>query len=164
VPTVFRFLSAAALGAVLSLGAVSTVAAARPERTALSGFGTFVMPAEVACGDFDVQYEEIAFKEVLTTWTKRDGSTVIHVTGRYQIRLTNMDTGAWIRASIAGPTFVNVTSDGTVTVKGTGNWSFWFPGEHPFSASGHMDLSLGGMEAIVASLRGHWFDVCDRLG
>ncbi|MEP6468670.1 MAG: hypothetical protein ABJC24_02770 [Chloroflexota bacterium] len=158
-----RVMSALALAALLMLAAASTVAGARPPKEALSGFGSFVMPADVACGDFDVLYEETAFKEIATTWTKRDGSTVIHVTGRYQIRLTNMDTGAWIRASIAGPTFIHVSADGTTTVKGTGNWGFWFPGEHPFSTSGHMDPSLGSMEAVVGSLRGHWSDVCDHL-
>lgn len=158
-----RFLSVLGLVAVLTLATVSTVAAARPDREALTGFGTFVMPAELACGDFDVEYSEIAFKQVLTVWTMRDGSTVARVTGRYQIRLTNLETGAWIRVSISGPLFITMSADGTTTFRGTGNWGNWIPGERPFLTSGQMDPFVGGREAVLGTLRGHSSDICDRL-
>jgi hypothetical protein len=163
VPAVFRLIAIIGLFAVLTVATASTVAGARPERQALTGIGTFVMPAGLACGDFDVEYSEIAFKQVLTTWTMRDGSTVGRVTGRYQIRLTNLETGAWIRVSIAGPLFIHTSADGTTTTRGTGNWGNWIPGEHPFLTSGQMDPFVGGMEGVLSTLRGHWSDICDHL-
>jgi hypothetical protein len=160
---VSRLISIVALVALLSTATAATVAAARPQRIALSAPSTFVMPADLACEDFDVLFETIAFKEIATSWEKRDGSFVQHVTGRYQIRLTNLDSGAWIRTSIAGPTLIRVSADGTVTVKGTGTWGFWFPGEHPFFTSGRVDPFIGGNEATLATLQGHWSDICALL-
>ena len=159
----FRLIAIIGLVAMLTVATASTAAAARPDREALSGFGAFIMPAGAACGDFDVEYSELAFKQVLTTWTKRDGSIVGRVTGRYQIRLTNLETGAWIRVSISGPLFIHVSPDGTFTTRGTGNWGNWIPGEHPFLTSGQMDPFAGGMEAVLGTLRGHWSDICEQL-
>src|SRR4051794_17745438 len=77
------------------------------------------------CG-FPVLLEVITNKEIVTTFERKSGVTVLNVTGALKVRLTNTDTDKSIERNISGPTHLTVNSDGSITqeTSGPGLWAF----------------------------------------
>src|SRR4051794_2100145 len=69
------------------------------------------------CG-FPIQIDLIVNKEFAKTSTLPDGTTVLHVTGFANYRVTSPTTSLIVNAS--GPADVSISPDGTVTIRGRG--------------------------------------------
>jgi len=70
--------------------------------------------------------EVVTNKEIVTTFERKSGVTVLHVTGALKVRLTNTDTDKSIERNISGPTRLTVNSDESITQEtaGPGLWAF----------------------------------------
>lgn len=59
-------------------------------------------------------------KQVVTSFTRRNGVTSVHTTGALKVTLTNEATGESLARNISGPIFTSEQSDGSILQKGAG--------------------------------------------
>jgi hypothetical protein len=121
------------------------------------------------CG-FPVLVDITANKEVVSTFTRRTGLTLIHTTGALKVTLTNAATEKSIDRNISGPILATVNDDGSITQKGTGPalWAF-DPGVAPelprmVIVKGQSESVLGPGNAFqFTSWQGSYEDICAAL-
>ena len=109
---------------MLLAGPVQTAAADQPVRQPLP-LDPFMISG--VC-DFDVAVDILANKEVVTTFTDREGNVTEQlVTGVLKFRLTNIDTGESLDLNISGPGPTVFAPDGSFTIFGQGRWLWPVP-------------------------------------
>jgi hypothetical protein len=110
-------------------------------------------------------------KEIVTTFTRRNGVTSIHTTGALKVTLRNTETDETIARNISGPILATVNSDGSTTQKGAGPALWVFdPGVAP-EFSSRLVITKGRTESILGpgtaftfiSRQGAYEDICATL-
>jgi hypothetical protein len=121
------------------------------------------------CG-FPVLLDITTNKEVLTTFTRQAGLTLIHTTGALKVSLTNTTTSKSIDRNISGPILSAVNDDGSLAQKGTGPALWVFdPGIAPelprlVIVKGASESVLGpGSAFMFTSWHGSFEDICAAL-
>jgi hypothetical protein len=86
-------------------------------------------PITFAAGEvcsFPASLENVGGRQTLTTFA----NGVVRVTGAAWTRVTNLETGSSATVNSSGPATITPNADGTVTLKATGPFLFFFfPGE-----------------------------------
>ena len=148
-----------ALASLLAIALAGPGLAAKPTREVLEPAEPFVVSG--VC-DFDVLFEDVKVGYAIMTWDRPDGSTAIIAAGQWQIRLTNLDSGATMDVVISGPEFVNFDEESFSDV-GTGRWLLFDEGAGMWLASGRFDLTAGDITDIRGTIKGHSIDICAAL-
>jgi hypothetical protein len=153
---------------------LSTIATADPPTTEPNPLPTEIFPFTDTLGNdpcgFPVLLEITTNKEIITTFTRRNGVTSIHTTGALKVRLTNTRTGKAIDRNISGPILATVNADGSTTQKGTGPALWVFdPGIAPelprlVIIHGKTESILGPGSAFrFISIKGQYENICSAL-
>jgi hypothetical protein len=97
--------------------------------------------------------------EYFKTFTRKDGSMLIIVTGHAQSTFTRLSDGKTLTINSSGPAFITVAPDGSVTIKGTGQSTYLLPnGAWQYTGAVQFD----GMGNVL-SHAGNVTDICQLL-
>ena len=133
--SLLRAFSAALLGVLLS----AQVAAAKPP----SREAFIQEPVTFAAGEvcsFSVRLENVRGGQTLTAFA----NGTVRITGSVWTRVTNVDRGKSVTVNASGPATITPNSDGTVTLKASGQFLlFFFPGELGAGRDGAVLLTTG---------------------
>jgi hypothetical protein len=163
-----RSLAIAAAAAAALLCAVAPASAVRPDRSPIPP-GSATFPAVAVC-PFELVFETIEDRQVVTTFFDRDGNVTRQLfTGSLVVRLTNGETDASVELNVSGPGTLKANSDGTLLGEAKGLLLvFLFPtdpgGPGAFLYSGRTDFLIGTDGTItVIRADGDVSDVCAML-
>jgi hypothetical protein len=150
-------------------GAGPALANNDPHRVFLPG-----APLDLPAGfcSFPTHYDVVADKEYGKFTTLADGTVVLHETGSFKVRATNVDSGASVLLNASGPGTITFPPDGTTHVAGNGHWlitnlaadaaPFGLPGVMLTSGVLHETLDAS-FTPTALSVTGHVTDVCAAL-
>jgi hypothetical protein len=108
-------------------------------------------PVTFAAGEvcsFQLRLENVRGGQTLTTFA----NGVVKITGSVWTRVTNVDAGKSITVNASGPATITPNADGTVALKATGRFLFFFfPGEIGPGRDGALLLTTGlALETLSA--------------
>ena len=119
---------------------------------------------------FPVLLAITANKEVVTTFTRRNGVTTTHTTGMLKVQLTNNATGKTINRNISGPIVATINGDGSVTQKTAGP-TLWVFDPGVAATLPRLTITYGNTESVLGpgtafdfiSQHGSYEDLCATL-
>jgi hypothetical protein len=149
------------LALVLAACLAPPLVAAGPIRIEGEPAEDHLLPGGTFC-EFDVLVENPKGVQDTIVWERPDGSLEIRFVGPFFARITNVESGAHLYVSLAGPGFIQIGE--TFTFLTAGRWLLHPAGggEGVWIVSGRTD-STDGAAAGLDSLRGRAIDVCAAL-
>ena len=161
----------AILAVAVSLVAATPASAGKPLREPFVNLPV-VVPAGVACADFDVGLGVETDNQTVTTFFDTDGNPVRQlITGRLVMSVTNLATGDSLLVRLGGAQHIDFNPSGTLTLVGTGNILLILfptdvpPGPSTTLHSGRVVVEIDPATGFfnVLGERGSRLDVCQVL-